>query len=63
MPKYEFHCAYCNKRFEVEKSYTDTSPISCPKCGKTNRLVQIISKPPAVKYKGEGFTKKVEGND
>jgi predicted nucleic acid-binding Zn ribbon protein len=55
MPKFDVFCTDCNKRYEIEKSYSDLTPMACPK-GHTERLVRKITKPPVVKYKGDGFT-------
>lgn len=61
MPKYEIHCVECNKDYEVEKSYSDNTPFSCPK-GHTKRIVKKI-RPLTIVYKGNGFTKKVESDE
>lgn len=62
MVKFDKRCGHCNKKFEIEKSYTDTSPIHCPICGKSDRIVNIITKPHTVIYKSDGFTKRIEDN-
>lgn len=58
MPKYDIHCVDCDKDYEIEKSYTDITPMTCPKGHR--RIVRKIKVAPPVKYRGEGFTKKVE---
>ena len=58
MPRYDIYCVDCNKRYEIEKSYNDLSPMTCPNGHK--RIVRKITKPTKVIYKGDGFTKKVE---
>lgn len=61
MPDYDYRCVDCDKVFSVTKSYTDETKTKCPFCGK-ERLINIISKNIWVKYKGNGFTKKVKEN-
>ncbi len=33
MPLYEYGCKKCKKKFEVLRKFSDTSPVTCPKCG------------------------------
>ena len=33
MPVYDYVCRSCKKKFEVLKKFSDTSPVTCPKCG------------------------------
>jgi putative FmdB family regulatory protein len=33
MPVYEYACKCCKKKFEVLKKFSDTAPVTCPKCG------------------------------
>lgn len=54
MPKYIFYCVDCKETYEIEKSYSDTSPFKCPE-GHTKRLVRKYTVP-AVKYVGKDFT-------
>ena len=58
MPKYQVYCADCNEEYEIEKSYTDTTPFSCPK-GHTNRIVNKIRQSAPIIYKGDGFVGKI----
>ncbi|MBL7166209.1 MAG: FmdB family transcriptional regulator [Dehalococcoidales bacterium] len=52
LPIYEYECEECSTRFEVRRSFHDTSMESCPRCeGDTRRVFQ----PTAVIYKGSGF--------
>lgn len=60
MVKYDKKCGSCNHEFEVERSYTDTKPIKCPECGKSNRIVSVIKKSFPVLYRAKGFTKRVK---
>jgi putative FmdB family regulatory protein len=61
MPMYAFICSNCGEHFDLYFSYDvfDTNISKCPKCGseKTHKNYFGIS----VHYKGEGFTKKAEG--
>ena len=56
MPKYDIHCLDCNKEYEIEKSYSDKTPFTCP-----NGHTRIVKKIAifSVQYKADGFTKKV----
>ena len=60
MPKFDKKCGHCNTKFEIEISYTDTRDIECPKCGKSDRIANILDKPFTVIYKTSGFTKRVK---
>ena len=53
MPLYDFQCEDCGKVFEVERSMTDTSRESCPKCG-SKKTVKVFSSA-GIQFKGSGF--------
>jgi putative FmdB family regulatory protein len=38
MPKYDYNCLDCRKRFDIFISYSDygKQPVSCPNCGSSN---------------------------
>lgn len=36
MPSYDYKCEKCNEVFTIEKSMTDESIPSCPKCQSSN---------------------------
>lgn len=57
MPTYSYYCKSCKKNSELFHSMKDESKKKCPKCGKKN-LVRIVTSPPAVIFKGEGWTPK-----
>ena len=42
MPMYEFRCQECNNLFETICSSTDTSEVSCSKCG-SRKIKKTIS--------------------
>lgn len=62
MPKYQIYCATCDKEYEIEKSYSDVSPFSCPK-GHTKRIVKKIKTSAPVHFKGDGFVGKIGNQD
>lgn len=35
MPVYEYGCKSCKKKFEELRKFSDTSAVTCPKCGST----------------------------
>lgn len=53
MPLYDFQCEECGKVFEVERSMTDTSKETCPKCG-SKKTVKVFSSA-GIQFKGSGF--------
>lgn len=59
MPVYCIYCTTCNKEYEIEKSYTDTKPFSCPK-GHTKRIVNRIKSAAPVIFKTDGFVGKIK---
>ncbi|MEE8413007.1 MAG: zinc ribbon domain-containing protein [Dehalococcoidales bacterium] len=52
MPIYEYECPSCSGRFDKRRSFTDNSPVSCPKCQCEAR--RIFSPVPII-FKGSGF--------
>jgi putative FmdB family regulatory protein len=52
MPVYEYECENCSHRFELKRSFSDSSTTDCPKCGGNTRL--IFSAVPVI-FKGSGF--------
>lgn len=59
MPKYQIYCSKCKLEYEVEKSYNDKTPLTCPKKHTTVR--KIITSPNAIIYNDDGFTKRTKG--
>ncbi|MEZ5338480.1 MAG: zinc ribbon domain-containing protein [bacterium] len=53
MPLYDFQCEECGEVFEVERSMTDNSKESCPKC-KSRRTVKVFSSA-GIQFRGSGF--------
>ena len=42
MPTYDRYCYTCDEIFEIRRSMSDTSPVTCPKCGgEKNRQVFV----------------------
>lgn len=52
MPTYEYECPQCSFRFELRRSFSENSPVSCPQCGCDAR--RIFSPVPII-FKGSGF--------
>lgn len=52
MPIYEYECTCCPSRFELKRSFTDDSPVSCLQCG--GKVRRIFSPLPII-FKGSGF--------
>lgn len=52
MPTYEYECPVCSCRFELRRSFSDSSPAKCPKCQKESR--RLFSPVPII-FKGSGF--------
>ncbi|MDO9557029.1 MAG: zinc ribbon domain-containing protein [Coriobacteriia bacterium] len=52
MPAYDYRCVTCDMTFEIVRSISDSSVVSCPTCGsETKRLFT----PVGVHFKGSGF--------
>ena len=56
MPRYDYACAACGRRFEVVHGITEDGPTSCPLCGAGP--VRKAFAPPAIHFKGSGWAKK-----
>ncbi len=52
MPIYEYRCRVCDNRFELLRSFSDTSPVTCPKCG--GEVKKLISRNSFI-LKGSGW--------
>ena len=52
MPTYEYECPVCSFRFELRRSFSENSPVSCPQCGCD---AQLIFSPVPIIFKGSGF--------
>ncbi|MFC2057035.1 FmdB family zinc ribbon protein [Chloroflexota bacterium] len=52
MPTYEYECPRCAFRFELRRSFSENSPVSCTQCGCDAR--RIFSPVPII-FKGTGF--------
>ena len=52
MPIYEYECSHCAHRFEVRRSFNESSPVSCPQC---DCDAQRIFSPVPIIFKGSGF--------
>ena len=56
MPRYDYACANCERRFEVVHGINEDGPTSCPLCGKGP--VRKAFAPPVIHFKGSGWAKK-----
>ena len=56
MPRYDYQCAACGRRFEVVHGITEDGPTTCPLCGEGP--VRKAFAPPAIHFKGSGWAKK-----
>ena len=54
MPTYEYHCATCDRSFDVVQSFTDDPLTSCPTCGSP---VRKVFSSVGIVFKGSGFYK------
>ena len=52
MPTYEYECPECSSRFELRRSFSENSPVSCPQCGCD---AQLVFSPVPIIFKGSGF--------
>ncbi len=52
MPIYEYRCRVCDHRFELLRSFSDTTPVTCPKCG--GEVKKLISRNSFI-LKGSGW--------
>jgi len=56
VPRYDYDCAACGRRFEVMYGVHADPPTSCPLCG-SGPVRKAISAP-AIHFKGSGWAKK-----
>jgi putative FmdB family regulatory protein len=56
MPRYDYACAACGRRFEVVHGISEDGPTGCPLCGEGP--VRKAFAPPAIHFKGTGWAKK-----
>ena len=56
MPRYDYACAACERRFEVVHGINEDGPTSCPLCGKGP--VRKAFAPPVIHFKGSGWAKR-----
>ena len=56
MPRYDYACAACGRRFEVVHGISEDGPTSCPLCGEGP--VRKAFAAPAIHFKGSGWAKK-----
>lgn len=56
MPLYDYDCAACGSRFEVNHSVHGEGPSQCPQCG--GGPVRKAFAAPAIHFKGSGWAKK-----
>jgi len=52
LPIYEYECTRCSSRFELKQSFSENTPVSCPRC---EGDVQRVFSPAAIIFKGSGF--------
>ena len=56
MPRYDYDCAACGRRFEVVLGVHDDGPTVCALCGRGP--VKKAFSPPTIHFKGSGWAKK-----
>lgn len=56
MPRYDYDCAACGRRFEATHGVFEDGPTACPLCG--SRPVRKAFSPPTIHFKGSGWAKK-----
>jgi putative FmdB family regulatory protein len=56
LPRYDYVCAACSRRFEVVHGIHEDGPTSCPLCGEGP--VRKAFAAPAIHFKGSGWAKK-----
>ena len=52
MPTYAYSCKTCNHSFEMQLSFSDEDPASCPECGGD---IKKVFGNLGVSFKGSGF--------
>ena len=57
MPRYEYKCSQCKKKFEEKGGY-EQKMKPCPRCGKKAHR-QAVYRGQGVVFSGEGFTRQV----
>lgn len=56
MPRYDYDCSACGRRFEVIHGVHADPPGSCPLCG--SGPIRKAFAPPTIVFKGSGWAKK-----
>jgi putative FmdB family regulatory protein len=56
MPRYDYACAACSRRFEVVHGISEDGPTTCPLCGAGPVRKAFV--PPTIHFKGTGWAKK-----
>lgn len=56
MPRYDYDCAACGRRFEVVMGVHADGPTACALCGRGP--VKKAFSPPTIHFKGSGWAKK-----
>ena len=56
MPRYDYACAACSRRFEVVHGISEDGPTACPLCGAGP--IRKAFAPPTIHFKGTGWAKK-----
>ena len=52
MPTYAYACTTCERRFEVQQSFSDAALTECPECqGRLRKLFNSVG----IVFKGSGF--------
>jgi putative FmdB family regulatory protein len=52
MPSYDYRCTACGERFEITRSISDRSAVTCPAC---SAEASRVFSPVGVLFKGSGF--------
>jgi len=42
MPIYTYQCPGCQEQFDVRRSFTDETPVACPRCGAAAQRVLSV---------------------
>ena len=50
MPRYEYWCALCEKKYEISHSYKEEHNV-CEKCGNSGGISKILSTPLKMSFK------------
>lgn len=56
--RYDYQCIKCNHVQEIEQFIKDNvlSTLFCPRCGKITECIRLITTPPILHFKGDGWT-------